>query len=206
MLRLERFENELMESNCYVLYDTNSYSCIVVDPGSEKSEKEIRFISEHMLTLDYIILTHEHTDHTWGVNALLEKFNPKVVCSNQCSINLNKESNAYFRYYYDDPNYQYVVKKVDVCIEGAFSKLTWSGRSILFLLTPGHSSGSMCFSADSYLFTGDTLMKYKPYISKRNGSLEEYEKSVRLLKEKFEGQRMLVCPGHGDSFICKHSI
>lgn len=66
MLKIERFINELMNSNCYVVYDDNTKRCLVIDPGSEHSLREIEFIEENELTLDYILITHEHTDHNWG--------------------------------------------------------------------------------------------------------------------------------------------
>ena len=72
MLKVERFVNELMTSNCYVVYDEGTKRCIVIDPGSEKSLREIDFIEAHQLQLDYIIISHEHTDHNWGVNSLRE--------------------------------------------------------------------------------------------------------------------------------------
>ena len=70
MLKVERFINDLMTSNCYVVYDEVTKGCLVIDPASEKSLREIQFIEERGLSLDYIILTHEHTDHNWGVNSL----------------------------------------------------------------------------------------------------------------------------------------
>ncbi len=66
MLKIERFINELMSSNCFIVYDEVTKHGVVVDPGSEKSEREQCFIKEKDLVIDYIILTHEHTDHTWG--------------------------------------------------------------------------------------------------------------------------------------------
>jgi len=57
MLKVERFVNELMTSNCYVVYDENTKRCIVIDPGSEKSLREIDFIDAHQLQLEYIIIT-----------------------------------------------------------------------------------------------------------------------------------------------------
>ena len=66
MIKVERFLNDLMSSNCYIIWDDITHSSIVVDPGSEKSQKVIDFIDSHNISLDYIFLTHEHTDHTWG--------------------------------------------------------------------------------------------------------------------------------------------
>ena len=195
---MKRLVNQLMTSNCFIVYDEISKRCVVIDPGSEKSEREIMFIREKQLRLDYIMLTHEHTDHTWGVNSLVEAFRAPVVCSKSCKDNLIKESRAYFQYYYNDSNYHYEVKRVDLTIEEIDYNLSWNGTIIHFVPTPGHSMGSVCIELENYLFTGDTLMEYKPYISKRNGSKEEYRRSIDILVCEYAGREMIICPGHGE--------
>ena len=114
MLKIERFVNELMTSNCYVVHDEDTKRCLVIDPGSEKSLREIEFIEKNNLTLDYIIITHEHTDHNWGLNALREHFkDSKLLCSEECSKHVKKANRAYFLLYYDDPNYRYEIAPAD---------------------------------------------------------------------------------------------
>ena len=83
---IQRFVNELMTSNCYLIYDKElSNSCIIIDPGSRYSLQEIDFCEVHELCPQYIILTHEHTDHNWGVNSLREHFpDVQLVCSDVC--------------------------------------------------------------------------------------------------------------------------
>ena len=60
MLKVERFVNELMTSNCYVVYDDDTKRCLVIDPGSEKSLDEISFIDDRNLKLDYIIAYNKY--------------------------------------------------------------------------------------------------------------------------------------------------
>lgn len=199
MLQVERFVNELMSSNCYIVWDDASLRCLVIDPASEKSLREIEFIESHNLTLDYILLTHEHTDHTWGVNALLDKYDAKVICSQKCKENLPKSGDMYFQLYYDRKDYHYEVRRVDFTCEEQNWELGWNGKTIKFINTPGHSFGSMCIRLNNMLFSGDTIMQSKPFINKRNGSLELYKKSIynilSLIPENLE-----VYPGHGDKF------
>ncbi len=199
MITVKRFINELMSSNCYLVADEASNHCICIDPASEKSLREIEYIEQNCLALDYIILTHEHTDHTWGCNALVEKFGAQVICSEVCKQNLAKEFQAYFLLYYDNLDYHYTVCQVDDTTEELGNELEWQGHKIEFINTPGHSMGSICILIEEMLFTGDTLMQSKPYINKRNGSKEKYLESVNMLLNRFE-RNLMIFPGHGNSF------
>ncbi len=198
MLKIERFVNELMTSNCYVVYDEDTKRCLVIDPGSEKSLREIDFIEKNNLTLDFIIITHEHTDHNWGVNALREHFkDSKLLCSEECSKRVKKANKAYFLFYYDDPTYTYEVEPADVLIKGQSSHLDWRYHIIEFMLTPGHSFGSMCIKIENMLFTGDTIMPYPPYFNGRDSNRDDWDESIPMVLEKCT-EDVIVKPGHGE--------
>ena len=203
MLHVERFINQLMTSNCYLVVDEDNGRCFCIDPASEKSEREMAYIEQNGLTLDYIILTHEHTDHTWGVNALVERFSKaKVVCSEVCKQNLAKEFQAYFLFYYDNPDYHYTVCQVDQTVEELNRTIVWGKHCIMFVPTPGHSMGSVCICLNGMLFTGDAIMQSKPYINKRNGSKELFYESAKKIVEMFN-PKTTVYPGHGEPFLLK---
>ena len=204
MIKVERFINELMTSNCYIVVDEAFKHCICIDPASEESLREIEYIEDNGLTLDYIILTHEHTDHTWGVNALLEIYPlAKVICSKPCKMALAREAKAYFQFYYDDPNYSYCVKRVDYTTEDLNWHLEWVKHDIIFIATPGHSLGSVCIAIDDVVFGGDTLMPFKPFIKKRNGgSFEQFQESIKKMINTFY-ENTIVYPGHGETGIMK---
>lgn len=196
-LEVTQFENELMKSNCYIITDWNTYSCVVIDPGSEKSKREIDHIESNQLHLDYIILTHEHTDHTWGVNALKKKFPyTKLVCSELCNKYAKKASRAYFLFYYDDPNYRYELVPADIIIKEG-DDLRWNDDCFQFIHTPGHSRGSMCIYLDNMLFTGDTMMPYKPYFNGRDSNEDDWVQSVNKLNKR-NCSNVTVYPGHGN--------
>ena len=202
-LRIERFINELMASNCYLLVDEESAHCICIDPASEKSEREIEYININRLTLDYVILTHEHTDHTWGCNALVDAYpTAQVVCSKACEKNLKKKNRAYFLLYYDNPDYHFTMCNVNVTTETLGWKLDWFDNHIVFVPSPGHSMGSICVIVNGILFSGDTILQTKPYIDKRLGSKELFDESVRRVHSMLSGETW-VYPGHGDKFLLK---
>ena len=198
MPKVQRFVNELMTSNCYVVYDEDTKHCLVIDPGSEKSLREIEFIESNSLVLDYIIITHEHTDHNWGVNALRSRYaDSKLLCSEECSKHVKKANRAYFLLYYDDPDYHYEIAAADFFVRDG-DCLEWTGHHIKFVYTPGHSYGSVCIEIDGMLFTGDTIMPFKPYFNGRDSNQNDWDLSVKKIKDAYSGMT-LVYPGHGDA-------
>lgn len=198
MLKIERFVNELMTSNCYIVVDEASKHCVCIDPASEKSLREIDYIEKNGLTLDYIILTHEHTDHNWGVNSLREHFSEcKLVCSEPCNKYVKKTNRAYFLFYYDDPDYRYEIAPADILISNQEDAISWVGNEIKFMLTPGHSYGSMCVDIDGMLFTGDTIMPFKPYFNGRDSNEDDWKVSIKRINT-FYSEDSVIYPGHGD--------
>lgn len=192
-----------MTSNCFIVWDNESRRCIIIDPASEKSSREIKFINDNGLKLDYIILTHEHTDHTWGVNGLLDVFpKTKVICHRIAKDNMDIESNAYFRLYYDNPTYSYKVRRFDIVIDKDIYEIIWNNTVIRFYHVPGHSMGSECILMKDWLFTGDTILQSKPYVNRRNGSKEALKESIKKVLELFD-EEQLIFPGHGNQFKLK---
>lgn len=179
-----------------MVYDEETKRCLVIDPGSEKSLREIHFIEEKKLYLDYIILTHEHTDHNWGVNSLRGHFpDVKLVCSECCNNNVKKTNRAYFLFYYDDPEYRYEIAPADILIKED-GGLDWNACQIKFVMTPGHSYGSMCIDINNMLFTGDTIMPFKPYFNSRDSNEEKWKEAIRSLENRYSLDTMIF-PGHG---------
>lgn len=193
----ERFINQMMTSNCYIVADEESKHCLCFDPASEKSEQEIEYIEENGFTLDYIIVTHEHTDHTWGVNTLKEKYpEAKIICSELCDKYAKQSSKAYFLFYYGK-GYRYELMPAEILIKDDI-KICWHNLQITFLLTPGHSKGSMCIDINGCLFSGDTIMPYPSHLNKRDSSIPDLKESIEKIKRLY-GPETIIKPGHGDS-------
>lgn len=201
MIRVQRFINQLLSSNCFIIFNDETKRAVVIDPGSEKSENEIKFIEFNNLKLDYIMLTHEHADHTWGVNSLLNRYpDAKVICSSLCRDNLPQEVRYFFQLYFDNVNYVYNLKHVDYTTEELNWNIDWSGIPISFISVPGHTLGSICISVGNNLFSGDTLIRFKPLIRKRNGgSFEMLHKSIQRIIDVYP-KHTQVYPGHGEAF------
>jgi hydroxyacylglutathione hydrolase len=200
MLSIHRIVNSPVSSNCYVLYNkvVGDY-CIIVDPGSKEGVVLFDFIDSERLTPKYVILTHEHFDHCWGVNDLVKRYQIPIVCSALCSDNIKSYKKNCSVFY--DPNIRFTIESETVSIESVNNQLSFSQSVIVFFNSPGHSDASICFYVDKYLFTGDTLIKDLRTVTKlKTGSEERLQESLKAFG-KFIGEKYVVCAGHGDCFV-----
>ncbi len=184
-----------MESNCFIITDREMKSCILVDPASEKAEREIRYIKENQLQLEYIVLTHAHADHSWGVN-ILRNIYPQAKLVYHEDKFAPRDITLFFKLYSEDPNYSYELIPADInIVDGQI--IDWNGHQIKFTETPGHSVGSVCFTIDDLFFTGDTIMPYPPYFNGRGCNKDVWAESVKMIMEKFDSKTKIY-PGHGE--------
>ena len=197
-MEIKKLDNQLANSNCYIVTDWDSKSCIIIDPASEKSEKEIDFLLKNALKLDYIILTHCHADHCWGVNALREAFPElKLIYAEACKQTMIREIRLFFLLYSPISGYHYEMEPAEIQIKENIETLDWHHHQVELILTPGHSLGSMCINVEGSLFTGDTMMPFPPYFNGRGSSIEDWDRSVQMITDRFSPDTKIY-PGHGD--------
>lgn len=179
---------------------------MVIDPGSKEQSNVRDYIHAYSLALDYIILTHEHFDHCWGVNSLLEEFPAKTVATKLCAEWVQTPMNYFNQLYYNSDE-MYSIKQIDILVDDINGKLMWGDVPVVFVKTPGHTDKGMCIEIGDCLFTGDTLLlRTKPFLKKRYGSSKsELEKSINYIYRSFPGDTK-VFPGHGDSFFLKDAL
>lgn len=200
MIWIARFLNPLMNSNCYVIHQEQHKECVVIDPAAEKCENILPYLEANNIVPKFVLLTHEHVDHTWGCNYLREEFGAKVLCSRNCAKYMNVNSRSYFQLYYDQCDYEYQIAEPDQFVEEGF-RISLCGVEFVFFETSGHSAGSVCIEikGENTIIGGDVLMKTKPYISKPTGNKQLFEESIMRMKALFPPTAM-VYPGHGEPF------
>ena len=191
--------NSPVASNCYLIYDkAQSDECIIVDPGSKKNDELVSILTQKSLSPKYIILTHEHFDHCWGVNDLRERY-PKIrlICSSICSETIQDPRTTYSHYYCKPA---FCIAPADILIEDIDGKIKWHDYTISFSQAKGHSSSCIFIFVENAVFTGDSLIKNAKTITKfKTGSLSDLKESLQNLS-RYRGRGLVVYPGHGESF------
>lgn len=199
-LEVIRFINNPVPSNAFLIACKKQKRCIVIDPGS-KDQKDIRdYICENGYRLDYILLSHEHFDHCWGVNSLLADFDAKVVATKLCSEWIKTPMN-YFNKLYFNSDKMFSVDRVDLFAEDIDWRLEWCGFEIGLVDSKGHTNRGMCISIENALFSGDTMIyNTKPFLKKKYGaSVDDLRKTIDYIYASFS-KETLVYPGHGECF------
>ena len=160
----------------YVVYCQVRKKTAVIDPGYNVS-KILDFLYSKSLELEYIILTHYHSDHSSGTKKI-KNFNStsKIVASENDGAKLKT--------------------KVDIEVKD-HTIIKLGNINLEFLLTPGHTPGSICIIVDNQaLLTGDTLFIGDcGRTDLAGGSLTQMFNSLQE-KIKILPDHLIVYPGH----------
>ena len=212
-LEIYRFRYEPVDSNMWFI--PVGKSGFVFDPNI--SEELLPLFKKYGTTNVQIVLTHEHYDHTTGVEWLQSLIEAKVLCQEDCSKYISSGKGNSPRlvamalktkdlvdggHRCDDfmAAYKPYTLKADETF-GEKGKVAIDDVSFDCYSTPGHSPGSACYILDNkYVFTGDSLIQNTPTILRfRTSNKDSYER-ITLPFLKSLDKNMLVFPGHGEPF------
>lgn len=206
--------DELTESNCYIL--TSGTHALLIDPNN--AELIIPYIESHGLTLEYIILTHEHCDHMKGLNDLRSHWDTQVIASLACSegiqntkVNMSRimESYLYFKsngtLHVSYP--KFTCGPADITFATDTYDFSWQGHSFHFILAPGHTPGSTLTIVDNtVLFSGDYFIPGEEVITRLPGGDDEAYQQVGKDILRRLPTPIWTYPGHGQPFMLTQEV
>ncbi|MFH1716682.1 MAG: hydroxyacylglutathione hydrolase [Planctomycetota bacterium] len=124
--------------NFIYLYRHNETGSFVVDPS--ESSQVLRILKDSGLSLNTILITHHHYDHTAGAVELKQKTGCKIIGGDRHRI-----------------------RGIDRVVEDG-EVLTFGDARVQVIATPGHTSTGLCYymppsgqGKNGVLWTGDTL-------------------------------------------------
>ncbi len=191
-MKIKTMVNGALEENCYLVVEETSGQALVVDPGTPSPEFVSALQDMGMKELKYILLTHGHYDHILGVAFLKEQFpDAKILISEPDAVYLTDA-----KYSGANPSEQTPVPADQTVGEG--DRISFAGKEITVIATPGHTKGSLCYLLDQVMFSGDTLF-FKTYgrTDFYSGNMDDMRASLYKLGS-LEGDYK-VFPGHGPS-------
>jgi len=205
-----------VKSNMYVILTGNE--AVVFDPN--ENHELLQLFEEKKIGKVHILQTHEHYDHTSGVNWLKAHTKADLYCQKECAdvITTERGNNPALVALVladqdkQDGGHRYKDFKAHfepyaIVVDKTFDK---EDRFVVGELefhavsTPGHCPGAACYELfDKMVFTGDTLLQNDPVIlSFRESRKDNYEK-ISLPYLQNLPKDTIIMPGHGDPFILK---
>ncbi|MGD9910406.1 MAG: MBL fold metallo-hydrolase [Candidatus Izemoplasmatales bacterium] len=192
-MKITKFHANVYTQNSYLVEEQDH--CFVIDPGMN-GEEILTYIEENHLTMEAVLLTHAHFDHTKGLRNLAKK--------GAFTLYLHQEEQKYL----NDPLFHYAKmfndsfmapQKAIISTFKDLDQLLITGINVTVHHTPGHTIGSSCFEIGVYLFTGDTLfVNGYGRTDLLTGSIKDMRKSLDYLYHHFSSQTM-IHPGHDES-------
>lgn len=185
-------------TNCYIVSSDNG-NCVIIDPADE-AEKIIEVVRTNQLNVQYIFVTHGHTDHILALEAVKKEFQAPVVISEIDAWRLEDETLINERPYVKVP---YRAVKPDILVKEN-DVIEVDELAFRFYGMPGHTEGSMAIVLGDIIFTGDTLLKETHGKTTLPGGNEEMlVASIKRMAKEFEGDYRILT-GHRAETTLEH--
>ncbi|MDU4750487.1 MAG: MBL fold metallo-hydrolase [Clostridium butyricum] len=190
MLNLKTVPVGVYEANCYILVDSETKDCAIIDAGGDAG-KILAAVESMQGNPKYLLLTHGHFDHVGGVKEICSKYDIPFYISKTDEEYMEKDNSVFGTL----PKASGYLKEGDVVKLGS--------REIKVIETPGHTKGGLCFLIDGKLFTGDTL--FQGSIGRTDFIGGDMKEIISSIKNKLLplGDDVEVYPGHGPSSSIK---
>lgn len=208
---IRQYSFPLLGSNMFLTFRDGE--AMAIDP--HVSAAALEYLEQQGTKRVWILLTHEHYDHTSGVTWLTERFSSSVVCQRFTAESLRQGKNnrpvilaAKSIHHSNAGEIKALMRalpqgytcEADVVFDEEL-RMTWRGTEIRLVHTPGHSPGSCCVELGGKIVaTGDSLIHRTAVITRFPGGSERdfSEKTMPYLKGIRKGTWIL--PGHGETF------
>ncbi len=162
-VQVNGFYHDATGTVSYIVSDSERKHAVIIDSvldfdlfsgevSSTFADKQLAFLQENQLTLDWILDTHAHADHLSAAHYLHSKTGVKT-CIGEGIKAVEARFAKTFNYAQEEGH------RFD-----AFDKLLQDGELLQFgsatlvsMSTPGHTSDSLSYIIDDNVFVGDTL-------------------------------------------------
>lgn len=144
-----------MQTNCYIVENTETKEAFVFDPGDE-GNRIMDILNKNELSLAGVCLTHGHFDHVMALPYLMEQKEDLLIYAHEDeqdvlenpALNLSSMMGRGLS-----------LKATNLVKDG--DELNILGAKVKCIHVPGHTKGGVCYYFEEYgwLISGDTLFQ-----------------------------------------------
>ncbi|MCM2321889.1 MAG: MBL fold metallo-hydrolase [Oligoflexia bacterium] len=185
---IAQFELGGLHNFVYLILDWATRRAAIVDPQKDLTDP-LAACERHGFTLESILLTHTHHDHTGGVRELLGRFPGLTLTLGEKDLHRLRASGR-------------------LRLLQADTALAVGSLSVDAFPTPGHSAGAFCYRVNAgpgFLLTGDTLfIRDCGRTDLETGSTAEMFRSLQRLRGL--AAETVILPGHHYAPECASTL
>lgn len=205
MLTIQRFENNAVCENCYIVSD-ETREAVIIDCGAYTQHEEqliSQYIENNHLKITHLLCTHAHFDHIFGNSFITQTYQVAPEChpaDEQLHMGLADQMRMFM-----GQNYTKEVPKLGNFLKEG-EQISFGNHKFTVIHTPGHTPGGVCFYCreEKVIFTGDSLFQMSIGRTDFPGGsyhdlIESLTKKIMILPDD-----VTVYPGHGDQTTIGH--
>ena len=191
MLKVDFFTNRVFNSRTYILSNAGCDAVWLVDCGD--IDRVLNQIEGK--TVEGVLLTHAHSDHIYGLEALLKYFPDVRIYTNKAGAEALKSPQLNIsRYHSEYPDIS-IEAQENIALLKDGDSFEILGCPVIVYETPGHAPSCLVYLIEERAFTGDA---YIPGVkvftgfphSNRKQATESVERILQLTTH------YLIMPGH----------
>lgn len=195
-MEINRFVLGTYATNCYVVSQQVSGSCVLIDPA-DGGQALTDWLLQKKLVPQAVLLTHGHYDHYLAVPDLQAQWPQLPVYCHPLDVPTEQFERDMGQVFPTVAAFE----NLHLLQDG--QHLTLAGLDFQVLHTPGHTPGSVVFLCSGVLFSGDTL--FFESIGRTDfagGDMGQMTASLRRLSQLDDSLRVL--PGHEQETTMAH--
>lgn len=191
MLTVDYITNKVFNSRTYILTSEATDGVWLVDCG------DVDVVYERIgeKPIEGVLLTHTHSDHIYGLEALTERFpNVRIYTNAYGGEALRSPKLNISRYHSEYPDIVFD-KPENICLIREGDTIDMLGDKVTVYETTGHDPSCLCYRIEDWLFTGDVYIPgVKVFTGFPYSNRQQAQQSVERILQLSEN--CLVMPGH----------
>ncbi|GAB2581457.1 MBL fold metallo-hydrolase [Spirosoma areae] len=201
---IQAFEFSPFQENTYVVADDATNEAVIIDPGCyDQVEKEAlsRFVTEKKLKVRYVLLTHAHLDHVFGLAYVKRTFGIKAYLHMLDQVIYDDVPTRCMLYGlrgYEHAEIDEFLKEGD--------QFTIGNTILDVIFVPGHAPGHVAFvnHAERYIVGGDVL--FRESVGRTDFPLSSHTDLINSIRTQFYTlpDDYVVYPGHMEPTTIGH--